>query len=138
MLVFFMQAGFALVETGFTLAKNAAHTMTMNLMVFLVGALGFWFVGFPVMFGNFGAIGTLGGSSILSKGISLGGWNILGNSGWFLSGTAYDVSVVALFFFQMVFMDTAVTADGRGRGQHHADRSGGRVRLHDLSLVAVR
>ncbi|MGE5507764.1 MAG: hypothetical protein ACM3RP_04670 [Chitinophagales bacterium] len=137
-LVFFMQAGFALVETGFTRAKNAAHTMTMNLMVFLVGALGFWFVGFPVMFGNFGAIGTLGGSSILSKGISLGGWNILGNSGWFLSGTAYDVSVVALFFFQMVFMDTAVTADGRGRGQHHADRSGGRVRLHDLSLVAVR
>ncbi|BDG60860.1 ammonium transporter [Caldinitratiruptor microaerophilus] len=108
-LVFFMQAGFALVETGFTRAKNAAHTMTMNLMVFLVGALGFWLLGFPLMFGNFGAIGTLGGQPLLSGGLSIGGWNILGTSGWFLSGLAYDVTVVALFFFQMVFMDTAAT-----------------------------
>ncbi|MCL4516159.1 MAG: ammonium transporter [Firmicutes bacterium] len=108
-LVFFMQAGFALVETGFTRAKNAAHTMTMNLMVFLVGALGFYLVGFPLMFGNFGAVSALGGPPILSRGLSIGGWNILGNSGWFLSGTAYDVTVIALFLFQMVFMDTAAT-----------------------------
>ncbi|MDI6871962.1 MAG: ammonium transporter [Bacillota bacterium] len=116
-LVFFMQAGFALVETGFTRAKNAAHTMTMNLMVFLVGALGFWLVGFPLMFGNFGAIGTLGGQSILSKGLSVGGWNLLGNSGWFLSGMAYDVTVVALFLFQMVFMDTAATIPTGGMAE---------------------
>ncbi len=108
-LVFFMQAGFALVETGFTRAKNAAHTMTMNLVVFLVGALGFYLVGFPLMFGNFGPVGSLGGQSILTRGLSIGGWNILGNSGWFLSGTAYDVTVIALFLFQMVFMDTAAT-----------------------------
>ncbi|HHW14438.1 MAG TPA: ammonium transporter [Firmicutes bacterium] len=116
-LVFFMQAGFALVETGFTRAKNAAHTMTMNLMVFLVGALGFWLVGFPLMFGNFGAIGTLGGQPILSKGLSIGGWNLLGNSGWFLSGAAYDVTVVALFLFQMVFMDTAATIPTGGMAE---------------------
>lgn len=108
-LVFFMQAGFALVETGFTRAKNAAHTMGMNLMVFLVGALGFWFVGFPLMFGNVGALGTLTGSDVLSGGLSVGGWNLLGTKGWLLSGSAYDVSVILLFFFQMVFMDTTVT-----------------------------
>lgn len=116
-LVFFMQAGFALVETGFTRAKNAAHTMTMNLMVFLAGALGFWLVGFPLMFGNFGAVSTLGGQSILGKGLSLGGWNLLGTSGWFLSGTAYDVTIAALFLFQMVFMDTAVTIPTGGMAE---------------------
>jgi Amt family ammonium transporter len=116
-LVFFMQAGFALVETGFTRAKNAAHTMTMNLMVFLVGGLGFWLVGFPLMFGNFGAVGTLGGQPILTNGLSIGGWNILGNSGWFLSGVAYDVSLVALFLFQLVFMDTAATIPTGGMAE---------------------
>jgi ammonia channel protein AmtB len=45
-LVFFMQAGFALVETGFTRAKNVAHTMMMNMMVFCIGALGYWLTGF--------------------------------------------------------------------------------------------
>ena len=45
-LIFFMQAGFALVETGFTRAKNVAHTMMMNMMVFCIGAIGFWLVGF--------------------------------------------------------------------------------------------
>jgi len=45
-MVFFMQAGFALVEAGFTRAKNATHTMAMNLMVFLVGAIGYYVLGF--------------------------------------------------------------------------------------------
>jgi ammonium transporter, Amt family len=108
-LVFFMQAGFALVETGFTRAKNAAHTMGMNLMVFLVGAIGFFLVGFPLMFGNVGALGTLTGTGVLSGGISIGGWNLLGTRGWMLTGEAYDVAVVTMFFFQMVFMDTTVT-----------------------------
>jgi Amt family ammonium transporter len=44
-LVFFMQAGFALVETGFTRAKNVSHTMMMNMMVFCIGAIGYWLVG---------------------------------------------------------------------------------------------
>ena len=43
-LVFFMQAGFALVETGFTRNKNVAHTMMMNMMVFCIGAVGYWLV----------------------------------------------------------------------------------------------
>jgi len=47
-LVMFMQAGFALVETGFTRAKNAAHTMTMNFMVYGIAMLAYWAVGFAL------------------------------------------------------------------------------------------
>ena len=54
-LVFFMQAGFALVETGFTRTKNVAHTMMMNMMVFCVGAVGYWLVGFAFQFGGVNA-----------------------------------------------------------------------------------
>ncbi len=51
-LVFFMQAGFALVETGFTRHKNVAHTMMMNIMVFCIGAIGYWLVGFAFQYGG--------------------------------------------------------------------------------------
>ncbi len=50
-LVFFMQAGFAMVETGFTRAKNAGNIMMKNLMDFSIGSLTFWLVGFGLMFG---------------------------------------------------------------------------------------
>ena len=59
-LVMFMQAGFALVETGFTRAKNAAHTMGMNIMVYAIGMLGFWICGFAFMFGGVGQVAALG------------------------------------------------------------------------------
>ncbi|MGI9862311.1 ammonium transporter [Moorella naiadis] len=108
-LVFFMQAGFALVETGFTRAKSAAHTMAMNLMVFLVGAVGFFVLGFGLMFGGLGAVANLGGTPPLVHELTAGGWGLLGFKGFFLNGDAYDVGVFALFLFQMVFMDTAVT-----------------------------
>ncbi|MGE0606676.1 MAG: ammonium transporter [Pirellulales bacterium] len=59
-LVFFMQAGFACVETGFTRAKNACNIMMKNLMDFCIGSLSFWLLGFALMFGvtNGGWIGT--------------------------------------------------------------------------------
>jgi Amt family ammonium transporter len=44
-LVMFMQLGFAMVETGFTRAKNAANTMAMNLVIYPIGLVGFWLVG---------------------------------------------------------------------------------------------
>jgi hypothetical protein len=50
-LVFLMQVGFALVEAGFTRAKNVVHTMMMNLVVFCIAALGYWAVGFALQFG---------------------------------------------------------------------------------------
>ena len=52
-LVIFMQAGFALVETGFTQKKNAAHVMSTNFAIFGLGFVGFMFVGFPLAFGGF-------------------------------------------------------------------------------------
>src|SRR2546430_15407632 len=51
-LVMFMQAGFALVETGFTRSKNAGHTMTMNFMVYAIGMLAYWAVGFELQAGG--------------------------------------------------------------------------------------
>ena len=53
-LVFFMQAGFAMVETGFTRAKNAGNIIMKNLMDFSLGTPIFWLIGFGLMFGGTG------------------------------------------------------------------------------------
>jgi Amt family ammonium transporter len=114
-LVMFMQAGFALVETGFTRAKSAAHTMMMNFMIYGLGMLGFWIAGFAIMFGGIGGLATLGGGSALSSAgevtLTLAGkpFGLFGTNGFFLSGGTYDVAVAVMFLFQMVFMDTAAT-----------------------------
>jgi Amt family ammonium transporter len=111
-LVFFMQAGFALVETGFTRAKNVSHTMAMNLFVYPAGMLAFYVCGFAIMFGGVGALGTFGGFDGLSHevGFTLFGHTIglFGTKGFFMSGV-YDVAVLGFFVFQVVFMDAAAT-----------------------------
>jgi Amt family ammonium transporter len=113
-LVMFMQAGFAIVETGLCRAKNANHTMMMNFMVYGVGMLAYWLIGFAIQMGGVGALGTLGSTPVLGGeyaitlfGKSFGLW---GQNGLFLmhKGT-YDVAVMVMFLFQMVFMDTALT-----------------------------
>jgi len=111
-LVMFMQAGFAMVESGLTRAKNAAHTMSMNMMIYPIGMLGFFVSGFALMFGGLGPIGLLGGYEGLNQeftinlfGHTLG---LFGMKGFFLTGV-YDVGVFTLFLFQMVFMDTTAT-----------------------------
>ncbi len=96
-LVFFMQAGFALVEAGFTRAKNAANIMMKNLMDFSIGSLAYWAIGFGIMFGA----GNL----------------FMGTSGFFLRGGAdtfasLDWARIPLevkYFFQLVFAATAAT-----------------------------
>lgn len=112
-MVMFMQAGFAMVETGFTRAKNVAHTMGMNFMVYGIGMLGFWICGFAFMFGGIGALGTLGGVTPLDHEVTVNlfghSFGLLGMKGFFLSGDTYDVGVFAMFLFQMVFMDTTAT-----------------------------
>ncbi len=113
-LVAFFGAGFALVETGFTRAKHAAHTMTMNLVVYLLGMTGYFIMGFALQFGGVGlvGVGNLGGLGILNGEftIPIGGidWGLFGTKGFFLSGT-YDVAVAVMFLFQLVFMDTTAT-----------------------------
>lgn len=112
-LVMFMQAGFALVETGLTRAKNAAHTMAMNFMVYGIGMIGFWIMGYALMFGGVGALGTLGGTPLMDSefSITLFGktFGLFGYKGFFLGSGTYDVAIFAMFLFQMVFMDTAAT-----------------------------
>ncbi len=91
-LVFFMQAGFAMVETGFTRAKNAVNILMKNLMDFSLGSLAFWAIGFGLMFG---ATET--------------GW--FGTTGFFLSDFTPDGDpwVLAFWMFQVVFAATAAT-----------------------------
>jgi len=90
-LVFFMQAGFAMVETGFTRAKNAGNIIMKNLMDFAVGTIVFWILGFGLMFGatKYGIIGTLD---------------------FFVQGNySSTIPTYAFLIFQTVFCATAAT-----------------------------
>ncbi len=93
-LVFFMQPGFAMVETGFTRAKNAANILMKNLMDFCIGSIAFWLVGFGIMFGA-SALG------------------LFGTNGFFLSSanasTGDGLWQFAYWMFQVVFAATAAT-----------------------------
>ncbi len=117
----FMQAGFALVETGLCRAKSAAHVMATNFMIYGLGMIGFWICGFALMFGNYanGPV-NIGWQPTLGQGLLLlnQGWTIhigdkafglLGLKGFFLSADVFDTAVFCLFLFQMVFMDTTAT-----------------------------
>ena len=111
-LVMFMQAGFALVETGLTRAKNAAHTMGMNVLVYAIGIIGFYFVGFGLQMGGVGAV--FGESAILSKEftVNLFGkpFGLFGMTGFGLHPLSlFTAGVATTFLFQMVFMDTTCT-----------------------------
>jgi ammonium transporter, Amt family len=113
-LVMFMQAGFAMVETGFCRAKNAAHTMCMNFLIYPIGMFGYWVCGYALQMGGVGALAVFGnGTAPLNSefAVTIAGhsFGLFGMKGFFLSGDTYDVSVFALFLFQMVFMDTAGT-----------------------------
>lgn len=89
-LVYFMQAGFAMVEAGFCRAKNANNLMMKNLLDFVMGSLAYFAVGFAFMYGT-----------------DMGG--IIGSDGFFLSGDFYDVTKYRDFMFQVVFAATAAT-----------------------------
>jgi Amt family ammonium transporter len=98
MLVFFMQAGFAMVEGGFTRAKNTSNIMMKNLLDFCMGSIAYWVVGFGIMFGN--------------------GNPFFGTTGFMVApetGQLYDslswtsVPTLTAWFFQLVFAATAAT-----------------------------
>src|SRR5436190_19494808 len=115
-LVIFMQAGFALVETGLCRAKNASHTMSMNFMVYALGMFGFFVCGFALMCGGYngtmiGGPGQLGGLPTMNKMFTIGssikgdaGWGLFGMTGFCLTGPAYDGAVVIMFLYMMAFM----------------------------------
>ena len=85
-LVFFMQAGFAMVETGFTRSKNAGNIIMKNLMDFSLGTPIYWLIGFGIMFGGTGAL--------------IGGFDFMINGG---------EGGVTTLIFQTVFCATAAT-----------------------------
>lgn len=89
-LVFFMQAGFAMVETGFTRAKNAGNIIMKNLMDFAIGTPVYWLIGFGIMFAGSGPL--IGGIDFMVRG-------------------NYDTSIPTSVFliFQTVFCATAAT-----------------------------
>jgi Amt family ammonium transporter len=91
-LVFFMQAGFALVEAGFTRSKNTVNILFKNLVDFLFATVAFWAIGYALMFGE--------------------GSPFFGMTGFFLAGTEGDkagVPGLAFWLFQLVFAGTAAT-----------------------------
>ena len=92
-LVFFMQAGFAILEAGLTRAKNAGNIIMKNLMDFCIGTPIYWFIGFGIMFGT----GSLvGGIDLFTRGD-------------YSSVTPDGVPFYAFFVFQTVFCATAAT-----------------------------
>ena len=92
-LVFFMQAGFAILESGLTRAKNAGNIIMKNLMDFCIGTPIYWFVGFGIMFGT----GSLvGGIDLFTRGD-------------YSAVTPDGVPFYAFFIFQTVFCATAAT-----------------------------
>jgi Amt family ammonium transporter len=111
-LVIFMQAGFALVETGFCRSKHAAHVVSTNFAVFGLGFVAFFLIGFPLMFSNFSYAGYFGLDVPLSADrlIGFGDWTFLwGKSGFGLSGAAYSAPFAAFFLYMVAFMDTTAT-----------------------------
>ncbi|OIP84331.1 MAG: ammonium transporter [Porphyromonadaceae bacterium CG2_30_38_12] len=91
-LVFFMQAGFALVEAGLTRSKNTSNILFKNLMDFSIGTIGFWLIGYGIMFGAGNSwFGTFELFSSTDHGAALG------------------IPNEAFFFFQLVFAATAAT-----------------------------
>ncbi|WP_277674273.1 ammonium transporter [Piscibacillus halophilus] len=86
-LVFFMHAGFAMVETGFTRSKNALNILMKNMMTIAIASVLYFLIGFGLMFGN-----TLGG--------------FVGTSGFFLQG---QVDQIGFFVFQAMFAATCAT-----------------------------
>lgn len=96
-LVFFMQAGFAMVESGFTRAKNAVNILMKNLLDFSMGSIAYWAIGFAIMFGT--------GSAFMG----LSGWFVPADSTAFASLEWSSVPTHAAWLFQLVFAATAAT-----------------------------
>ncbi len=93
-LVLLMQAGFACLESGFVRAKNSINVAIKNVLDFCVAGMGFWLVGFGLMFGA-SYMGLLGGSGFAFE-ASAGG---MGNTAW----------IMVFFFFQLAFCSTSTT-----------------------------
>ncbi|MBP7088934.1 MAG: ammonium transporter, partial [Candidatus Omnitrophica bacterium] len=98
-LVFFMQAGFGMVEAGFIRAKNTCNILTKNFLDFCMASLGFFIFGYAIMFGPGNAF--------------------IGLKGWFLNGASSgsDVPLFAFWLFQAAFCGAAATIVAGGMAE---------------------
>src|ERR1700712_3638419 len=112
-LVMFMQAGFAMVETGFARRKNVAHTMAMNFLVYSIGVVVYWWTGFALQMGGTPTHSTLGELHGLGRELTVHfagrDFGLWGQSGFCLPTQLFTPATAALFMFQLMFMDTALT-----------------------------
>ncbi len=110
-LVVFMQAGFALVETGFTQKKNAGEVMSMNFAIFGLGFVGFMFIGFPLAFGGFSYSAFGLGTAMNGDGLPLIGGESTGLLYWGYDhlGSAATPALLGFFLYMVAFMDTVAT-----------------------------
>ncbi len=108
-LVVFMQAGFALVETGFCRAKHAAHVVSTNFAIFGLGMVGFFFIGFPLAFGGF-SYSAFGLDAPVGEAlVGSDSWVFLWQGGWALSGDGITPALLGFFLYMVAFMDTTAT-----------------------------
>jgi Amt family ammonium transporter len=109
-MVIFMQAGFALVETGFCRAKHAAHVVSTNFMIFGLGFTAFFLVGYAFMFGGWSYPGYFGyDEPIGSALIGSGEWVFLWKGGFALSDIDVTPAIMGFFLYMAAFMDTTAT-----------------------------
>ena len=105
-LVFFMQAGFAMVESGFTRAKNAVNILMKNLMDFSMGSIAYWAIGFAIMFGAGNAFMGTSGWFVPSESLTEGA---AASTSVFSALEWSSVPTYAAWLFQLVFAATAAT-----------------------------
>lgn len=112
-LVMFMQLGFALLETGFTRAKNAVNTMAMNLISYPVGLIGYWLTGYGLMMGGISQWPSLGAFGVPHREISIRlahhTFGLVGFSKFGLMTVSRDPASLGMFLFASVFMAIAST-----------------------------
>src|SRR4051794_4004181 len=112
-LVIFMQAGFALVETGFCRAKHAAHVVSTNFAIFGLGFVGYYLVGFGLMFGGY-SLPLIGfNQPVGDAAIGSGDWIFLWKGGFALTDLVgpggAGAAAMGFFFYMVAFMDTVAT-----------------------------
>ena len=120
-LVYFMQAGFALCEAGFTRAKNTGNILMKNMMDFCIGTPCYWVIGFGLMFGGTGAL--IGGFDPFIQ----GDYSHLG----------LDIPLWVYIVFQTVFCATAATIVSGSMAERTIFKAYLHLMVHDLPLLTV-